>query len=386
MGNAVTMGMGEGIDACGGAGSLIIFCLPINAILGAGFGAYESYQLDKLKKDKGIIEPNIYQFNFQQRVEEVFLAYTRDNGINASMQLPADKSTDNNHTVDYNSLKRKGIDTVIEFELDSIRIKRKTVEESPLALVVQLNSKLIRTKQSPHRFCRNDHQYKQTYLSRMVGKRCKIGNGRIEYSLTTSVNAILDHYLMVYYPTVPQQLLEAASEPNNMFTSEWRYIPYYVLSPRSPEISLSRWWYGSGFFLEKYDRMETRVSPYSADIENQSPLLKWEPFPWDFDLTPKEQFSDIVYDLVIYQKNGPMLYSRQGLKTNEHQVEMALQRNMEYVWSVRARFKKGGKPRVTEWGGIYTPYSPDWMFIDNTPDDLLFSDQKYFYYPFRITK
>ena len=63
----------------------------------------------------------------------------------------------------------------------------------------------------------------------------------------------------------------------------------------------------------------------------------------------------MTYDLKIWESKesravvGEVVYEREGLTENVHTLETPLKHGTIYTWSVRARFVKNGKIRVTEW-------------------------------------
>ncbi|MDH5700264.1 MAG: hypothetical protein OEZ41_09920 [Nitrospirota bacterium] len=82
------------------------------------------------------------------------------------------------------------------------------------------------------------------------------------------------------------------------------------------------------------------------------PTGRWEAFPGE----------NVTYDLRILESKeyptaitsmptvvGEVIYEREGLTENVHTLEEALEPDTVYTWSVRARFLKDGKVRVTEW-------------------------------------
>jgi len=82
------------------------------------------------------------------------------------------------------------------------------------------------------------------------------------------------------------------------------------------------------------------------------PTGRWEHIPGE----------SVTYDLRIWQSKeyptaitsmptvvGEVIYEREGLTENVHTLEEALEPDTVYTWSVRARFVKDGKVRVTEW-------------------------------------
>ena len=109
---------------------------------------------------------------------------------------------------------------------------------------------------------------------------------------------------------------------------------------------------GAGWFIDLY--VQTRVKglwpfPHLGGWDEPGvyrPTLRWETFSGEH----------VTYDLRIWESKvasttqvGEVVYSREGLLGNVHRLETTLSRSTTYTWSVRARFIKNGKARVTEW-------------------------------------
>ena len=95
-----------------------------------------------------------------------------------------------------------------------------------------------------------------------------------------------------------------------------------------------------------------RKFPPIPRVGSLRPTGRWEAFPGE----------NVTYDLRIWESKeypttftsmptvvGEVIYEREGLTENVHTLEEALEPDTVYTWSVRARFVKDGKVRVTEW-------------------------------------
>jgi len=104
------------------------------------------------------------------------------------------------------------------------------------------------------------------------------------------------------------------------------------VTPISPELGFSGW----------TDRRTT--------VETIQPTFRWEPV----------DERDARYDLIIYESHGRYaavgreVYYREGLAEPEHTLEVPLQPNREYYWSVRVR--RGEE--VSEWSRFDYTYRP----------------------------
>ena len=80
-------------------------------------------------------------------------------------------------------------------------------------------------------------------------------------------------------------------------------------------------------------------------VETLQPTFRWEPV-----VNP-----DARYDFIIFESRdgreaavGREVYNREGLQEPEHTLEVALQPDREYYWSVRVRYGE----EVSEWSGF----------------------------------
>ena len=85
-------------------------------------------------------------------------------------------------------------------------------------------------------------------------------------------------------------------------------------------------------------------------VESLQPTFRWEP----------ADERDARYDLIIYESPGfftavgKEVYYREGFQEPEHTVEVSLQANREYYWSVRVR--RGQE--VSEWSRFDYTFVP----------------------------
>ena len=77
--------------------------------------------------------------------------------------------------------------------------------------------------------------------------------------------------------------------------------------------------------------------------DSPTPELRWQALPADGRVT------DVVYDLRIYDSSGGIRVEREGLTEPRWRVETALHPETAYEWTVRARYRRDGARRRTEW-------------------------------------
>jgi len=95
-------------------------------------------------------------------------------------------------------------------------------------------------------------------------------------------------------------------------------------------------------------------------VDSLQPTFRWEPFPRREDLDADEEgvfrrIKAVAYELRIWKTttgtSGPLVYTREGLKVPNHQLEEPLEPSAQYLWTVRARFTLiDGRLNFIEWG------------------------------------
>jgi hypothetical protein len=102
-----------------------------------------------------------------------------------------------------------------------------------------------------------------------------------------------------------------------------------------------------------------------ATASSRAPKLEWQSFPREADklAAPNDiaRIKNVKYDLIVgtggNNESFDVVYRREGLPKPSHRLEMPLQPDTRYFWSVRARFTLDGRQRVTEWG-TRCPFEP----------------------------
>jgi len=87
-------------------------------------------------------------------------------------------------------------------------------------------------------------------------------------------------------------------------------------------------------------------------VDSLRPTFRWQPFPGAVD-PGVESVQHVTYELRIWEAARGMptklKYARAGLELPVHRLEEPLDPSTRYLWSVRARFVVGERPRLTEW-------------------------------------
>lgn len=362
----------------------LMLCLPVNLPLNLFTSEDTQQKLEILKTEKGSIQASLKDTGLQKRLRTIAINYARKNMVDIIPLSKKDIRMKNNGAVDYSPLSSKGIDTVIEFEIMKITLDESGLTDAPVFITLEIKSRLIKTVDnhiegiSDKTTASNVHTY-QEWLSndfKLLKDECDTLLKEIAFNH-------IDEHLFLYYPKLPKSITESTSK---------REAPYYVLNAYYPKPIFATPDMREMSFKE-YERVNGSSRRF-VPIKEQKPLLKWEPFPWSYDQVAQERFSDIVYDLEVYEYEGPLVYAKKGLQKNEHKLEEALSLGGKYLWTVRARFKLDGDLRFTEWGGFYGGRISDWRdqhawkfgtkrakgHIDFAP----LNKKKYHYYPFMV--
>jgi len=214
----------------------------------------------------------------------------------------------------------------------------------------------------------------------------------VNEAIQNNARDIVLEFFLLYYPP-----MTVASEGDDK-----PIVPYYVLKPIYPEpgrVSIDF----RDVFSDKH--FAGRFGMQFTLVDDLQPTFQWEAFPRPLDLAGRQgkkgQFTDVSYELSVFQAIakgvdalkrmskgvgaipkhyavGPLLYRRTGLPEPRHHMEEPLQPCGRYAWTVRARFKLDGQPRVTEWTGFYsinTMFHAPWYFRRSIPpSDFLSRD------------
>lgn len=101
--------------------------------------------------------------------------------------------------------------------------------------------------------------------------------------------------------------------------------------------------------------------------DTRLPELSWQAFPpsdW-IEADPRlAHVAKTVYDLRIWDGTsgefGALVYERLGLPSPRHRVEQELRAGALHLWSVRARYQEGDRPKATRWSASQRPpFFPD---------------------------
>jgi hypothetical protein len=168
---------------------------------------------------------------------------------------------------------------------------------------------------------------------------------------------IVDELLLIYNTAT------ADSEKNEV--PDRGPVPRSVLAPINPpppDMGIN--WSHAFSFNKKRGGAQGFGGMRFRDVDTLTPSFAWESFPRPFDQSGAgtQTFSDVVYDLRIYDGAlsglgtiSPlhMVNETSGITENHYQLTEPLKPCGWYFWTIRARYRLNGVMRATEWGGAY---------------------------------
>jgi hypothetical protein len=359
-------GAGKGVSACfqgmGGGGlgggpyaglalaAWLVLCPPVGAVVGATIGGVSAY-----KHRVSVTNPSYVSADFRKAVKRS-AATAQDDLLKA---LQASASANGISTITLSSKSWAPSDTAptkqaapaetpVASVLD-VRIVRFIAVASGVAsladgLAVEARVRVIALPSG-----KVVDTYSFIRLTKNAASNA-VQSGPIDLDLPSVYQAIaeaaLEESILVYrgnkeaLPTSPGDKVAVENEsPGSAF-------PDYTLRPITPPAEN----YppsGSAQSIAT-ERAKRRL----ADLQ---PVFQWEALPASFyrDIARANGIQDLTYEFRLYQGLSEAPYSRSGLAAPTHSVEMPLSPCELYSWTVRAHFTLEGRPRVTEWTGMY---------------------------------
>lgn len=231
-------------------------------------------------------------------------------------------------------------DTTLEVGITQIRLSRIRAE-APIALSLIGAARVVRTGDTGNGASKT---YFYSAGRHSLDEWMADGGKRLRESLQRAVSTLGEHihdYALFYYP-----LPDRSPQLSGFLAATFGLAP---LDPKPRGTTIAD------------DAISRRFS--WPEVESLQPTLRWEMFPRPGDIQVDAQnmgrISNVRYDLVIAGEDGlsvdRTVYRRDELPAPEHHVEMPLESDRRYFWSVRARFELDGQTRFTEWGNMSFP-------------------------------
>lgn len=386
-------------DFCG----VTLLLLPVfmvgGALVGAVSGSAEGYSADVLAdaelKAQQLLDSAYLQTELLKEAER----YGNDNLEIRFIRLPETNSAKYLEIENNNVSPDKKTDLVLKIDL-----LRMSFEYS---LEIDIRARLISAKTSK---VLSDNDYKYLSERRQLEEWMKNGaqnlNDAIQQGLKTLAEDAIDENFLLFYPRMPvaHNSVQSGDVKVKTNTSRDARVPHYALSPLYPELDYC-------FICEKplAKRPHRAIANLEfVELDSVHPILRWESFPRDYDLTDVEgrqnKITNVSYDLKIFNAGrssrnpvillpAKLIYDVRGLSEPHHKIENALNECTDYFWTVRAKFKLNDRMRVTEWSGAFDvigsnekpwnlrrdvhAYEMPKIFMMSMPDG-----PEWYYYPF----
>lgn len=390
-GEAAARGAGKGVavGAYGGAkvsmafGPLFILVLPIaipvGAVAGAAIGsAYEASMAapeETVKKGRQTLEKVIAHLQLQQRLQQGITAALQREEIAKTITVNSDIGPAS--TEDHPDYRQLNGPMVLEVAVQGFGFSRLGITSSDkdgFILDMTAHARLVDT--AHHTVVDELHHMYQSQARTATEWLQDNGQGftkALDEGIRNTASDIVLEFFLLYYP--PHRNFKP-SERNKM-TENVKPFPDSVLQPIGPKPVFRRHFLAAFFGESAENPEDMQFSP----VDSLQPTFRWQAFPRPADIkgthSNPDEFSDVSYDIAIfrdirrytpgafwdsyYYAAGPLIFARSGLKDPQFHLETPLEPCGRYAWSVRAHFLLDGRPRVTEWTGIYDGGLP-WLY------------------------
>ncbi|NTV70502.1 MAG: hypothetical protein HGA71_10180 [Azonexaceae bacterium] len=323
---------------CGAALLLMLGVCGVAGLVGGVAGAVMAPSADQVTASEAamarVFEVRTIQESVRHSVEEAALAA----GITLR-QLPEQETRAVAATKDYRLLAALGIDTVVETTLTKAGTAGSGLNDPAIAYM-EVHVRLVDTASNTERYS-TDYLYqgRRLDLASWSANQAKPLIDELNRGYRTLGIHICENIFSLY--TFPNRDRRSAG---GLLSSAFGLSPIYP--PTRGALT------GDRIIGAKFEWFA---------VEGLRPRFKWEAFPRPGDIAaaPDEmsRISNVRYDLLISREEnmapGALVYHREGLPQPEHTINISLQPDSRYFWTVRARFELDGRTRLTEWGATH---------------------------------
>jgi hypothetical protein len=316
LGRGAALGTALGLLPCYG-------CVLLAGPGAIGYGIYGGWTSESeslWKEARSAFETVLTDMSLEEVLLHHTIAYSRENGYDID-KLPAgaqriaqDQSSDP-------SLPSDSIGAILEIRDPIVLLApAQFVINPPRRLILSAQIRLIRTA--------DDTVMDDRVVTEEFGTTRSLAEWTADDAKVFREDVRLGAHRLA--ATISEQEFLLQKFPERSFPINWAYNGYYVgLAPVDPPMLAST--SGNG------------TADLAPTISAPQPTLRWEPFKGD----------DVTYDLMIWRAAdrdlGNLVYSRERLTQTQHTVEIPLDPQTRYFWTVRARFSANGRTKVTEW-------------------------------------
>jgi hypothetical protein len=392
--------------------ALTILCLPIGAIAGATSAGEKAAPAEAINAAESSLKSGLADLRPQDGMRNALSRYASEHGLKVVM-MPAEQGPAAPDLAPKYAAAASGVDTVLEASILRLGARTPGQTELTVGFEIPVFVRLVRVKDNTV-LDSFTHMYRSYYrkLEDWQGANGYLTLIELERAYSEIAAQVIDELLLIYYPPKPESVQAATAAVQKSASSSQAVtgtaqssassstedgsnglVPSYALRPVYPTVRSEISFRQPGMWQHL-----VRVK-----LNTVVPTLKWEAFPRAHDLPSdketRSRISDVSYDLKLYDSfvgrfmSGRMvypaqeIYSRSGLTVPSHRVEANLRSCAVYFWTVRARFKLDGIPRVTEWSGAYgsggNQGNPQWWRRNEfMPVDIVRAPNKMYYLPF----
>lgn len=323
---------------CGAALALLIGICGIFGLVGGVAGAVEAPGAAQAAEQKARLSSAFEVREVQQSVRKGI----EDAALAAGVQLvilPEENTRAMTSARDYRPLAANGIDTVLETTLTHAGTAGFGIN-SPSTLYMQVRTRLIDTASNTEKFAADyRHEGRRLDLAGWSKDQARPLFEELVRGYRSLGSHIYDSIFALY--PFPDRSMHSAGA---MLSLAYGLAPLYP--PTRGQLT------SDDFIARRFEWYET---------ENLRPTLRWEAFPrkTDIAVAPEDmaRVRNVRYDLLVAREEnlapGDVAYRREDLPSAEHALEINLQSNTRYFWTVRARFELDGRTRLTEWSSTH---------------------------------
>jgi hypothetical protein len=328
-----TKGVFSGLGACvygasqAGVGGILLapFLCPAIGVWGIYDGVNQAVPAEEARDIDRFARNHAETLQLQQRLSEQLSRHLAEYPEYSSRSLEAGGPSERDAKPDYRSLKREGIDTVLEVRLLKL-VLRGTGTNPDLAVQAYAFYRLVRTDDNGEvekRWIVTESASRK--FSQWADKDATLLKGAIEDVLNRLGEEIVD-----------KAILKST----------------YMLCPADP-------FKGGG----------------TISVQTLQPTLSWDEFPSRSgkrqDAAVRSSVSSVTYEIRLWKDKGEFYqhpgsapaYERKGLMQTSHLIEEPLEPSTVYAWTVRARFVVDGQTRLSSWEWTCTQASSRYYYF-----------------------
>jgi hypothetical protein len=352
-GSGAATGAGSGALGCiaglaeegGGYGLLVgVFIAPVCAIVGGVAGGVSATPKAELEVKESTLLGEINREKVQAPLRDKALGYLAEMNIAAVSVNHEAGPVSPGKQADYSAIGSQGPDTILEVAIEKVLVEGIGYGDIPINLTLVARSRLISAWGSKV-LAEFEHSYQldEFKLATLGGQNLARFSHELEAGYRRLAENAVDELLLIYRPT--NTMLKNVPDPEH---ERWP-VPYYALKPFYPR-------------TEPQVRKIFSLKAQYFRVEESSPTFHWEAFPREWEREGIDgRLSDVTYELKLFSYTpgkkldlSRPIYVRKGLTEPWHKLEIGLRHCGIYKWMVRAHFTLDGRPRMTEWGGVYT--------------------------------